>query len=143
MRKVLILVLLGVVSMAFMVKHTTKVTPDGGGIKFDSISLEKAKKEAGKKEKIIFIDAHTSWCGPCKQMAATSFKNEEVARLFNEKFINLKLDCEKDVDGIEISRVYRVRAYPTLLFINGEGKLIKQEVGFKTAEQLIAIANSL
>jgi len=113
------------------------------GISFQSISLSAAKAVALKTNKFIFIDAYTSWCGPCKQMAATTFKDLEVGKLFNAKFINLKIDCEKDPDGYDISATYKVRAYPTLLIIDGTGKLIKQVVGFQTTEKLIALANSL
>ena len=57
------------------------------GISFDKMSLEKAKKQAKKEGKLIFIDCYTSWCGPCKRMAATTFKEDEVAKLFNKNFI--------------------------------------------------------
>ncbi len=113
------------------------------GISFDKISLEKAKKQAKKEGKLIFIDCYTSWCGPCKRMAATTFKEEEVAKLFNNNFINLKIDIEKDEDGADVARRYRVRAYPTLLMINGDGELVKQTVGFQTKDKLMAFAKSV
>lgn len=116
---------------------------DNGGIQFKHISFEEAKKAAEKSGKIIFIDAYTSWCGPCKRMAATTFKDAKVGEYFNENFINLKIDCEKDADGIEISKMYRVQAYPTLLFINGKGKLIKSSIGFQEPAQLLATAKSV
>ena len=96
-----------------------------------------------KSEKIIFIDAHTTWCGPCKKMAATSFQDEEVAEAFNSKYINLKVDIENDPDGQEIARMYKVQAYPTLLFINSRGKLLKTLVGFQTADKLAAVASTM
>lgn len=114
-----------------------------GGISFDKISLEKAKKQAKKEGKLIFIDCYTSWCGPCKRMAATTFQEDEVAKLFNKNFINLKIDIEKDDDGADVARRYRVRAYPTLLFINGDGELVKQTVGFQTKDKLMAFAKSV
>jgi thiol-disulfide isomerase/thioredoxin len=129
--------------MAFVVKNESTTQKEGEGIKFKSLTLEKAKAEALENDQLIFIDAHTSWCGPCKKMAATSFKNTEVGELFNEKFINLKIDCELDADGPEIARMYKVKAYPTLLIIDGTGKLIKQVVGFQTEDRLIALANSV
>ena len=143
MKKVIGLLAIGIISMAFVVKNEKARIQEEGGIKFKNISLEKAKKESTDSGKLIFIDAHTSWCGPCKKMAATSFKDAEVAEIYNEKFINLKIDCEKDADGPEISRLYKIKAYPTLLIIDGNGKLIKQIVGFQTADGLKAIANSV
>ena len=129
--------------MAFVVRKESSQNQQGEGIKFKSLTLEKAKAEALENDQLIFIDAHTSWCGPCKKMAATSFKNAEVGELFNEKFINLKIDCELDADGPEIARMYKVKAYPTLLIIDGTGKLIKQVVGFQTEDRLISLANSV
>jgi len=143
MKKIIGIALIALVAMAFTLPREKSKKQDEVGIRFKGISLEKAKKSALDNDKLIFIDAHTSWCGPCKRMAATSFKDEAVAELFNEQFINLKIDCEKDVDGPEISRLYKIRAYPTLLVIDSEGKLIKEHVGFMNADQLIAFANSI
>jgi len=136
--KLLSLVLIAIVVASSGLLDTTQQ----GGIEFKQISLEQAQKEAQKSNKIIFIDAYASWCGPCKKMAATSFKDEGVGEIFNKQFINLKIDCEKDADGPEISRRYKISAYPTLLFIDADGKLKKQIVGFQTPERLKVIAGS-
>lgn len=149
MKKLVVLLSVAILAMAFVstkeenIKDEKTVNQSETGIRFKGITLEKAKKSALETDKLIFIDAHTSWCGPCKRMAATSFTEEEVGEIFNERFVNLKIDCEKDIDGPEISRLYKIKAYPTLLVINSEGKLIKKSEGFMTADQLIAFANSI
>lgn len=117
--------------------------PGGPGIAFKSITLEKAKKEAMQTGKLIFIDAYTDWCGPCKRMAATSFKNPAVGELFNANFINLKIEMEKNPEGPGIARKYGVKAYPTLIIIDGTGKVVKQTIGMKSKDQLLALANSV
>jgi thioredoxin 1 len=108
------------------------------GIKFSKMSFEKAIKQAKSSGKLIFIDVHTSWCGPCKEMAQTTFIDSEVGKVFNEKFINLKIDAEADADGPRISKAYTVTGYPTLLFVNSEGKLIRKLVGKQSKEKLLA-----
>lgn len=147
MKNLLALGAIALFSMAFIpsnnLKNDKTILQEESGIRFKNITLEKAKKMAAESDKLIFIDAHTSWCGPCKRMAATSFKEEEVGEIYNEKFINLKIDMEKDADGPEVARMYKVKAYPTLLFVNSDGKLIKQSVGFMNSDQLIALANSV
>lgn len=143
MKKLIGLLAIGFVTMAFVTKNVSKPTKDEEGIKFKSISFEEAKKQAKKNDQLIFIDAYTSWCGPCKKMAATSFKDAAVGELFNEKFINLKIECEKDAEGPDFARMYKVRAYPTLLIIDGDGKVVKQVVGLQDAARLIALANSV
>ena len=76
-------------------------------------------------------------------MSRTTFQSAEVGNLFNSKFINLKIDAENDADGIVISEKYSVTAYPTLLFINGEGKVVKKLIGKQSEEKLLSIANGL
>ncbi|MES2799460.1 MAG: thioredoxin family protein [Bacteroidota bacterium] len=146
MKKSFILGALAIGLMAFTFGSNTpnNSTPTSvSDIKFKQLSLSDAKALAKEEGKLIFIDCHTSWCGPCKKMAATSFKDEEVTQVFNEKFINLKIDIEKDADGPEIARLYKIKAYPTLLVINANGKLVKERVGFMTADQMVAFANSV
>ncbi len=113
------------------------------GIKFSKLTLAKAIKQAQASGKIIFIDVHTSWCGPCKEMAKTTFTDSEVGDVFNQRFINLKIDAEQDEDGPIISKTYSVAAYPTLLFINGEGKMVKKLVGKQSKEKLLAAVSTI
>ncbi len=140
MKKSVGILFIVVLSMGFILDKK-ELKPETG-IKFTGLTFAKAKAEAIKNEKIIFIDCHTSWCGPCKQMAGTSFKNPEVAEMYNSKFINLKIDIEKDLDGPEIAKRYKIMAYPTLLYVDGSGKVVKTLVGFQTADKLIAVAGS-
>lgn len=137
------------ITMAFTWKGTAAPVEQAAaktvysGIKFDHIRVEKAMAQAKSSGKLIFIDVHTTWCGPCKEMARTTFQSDEVGKVFNKKFINLKIDAENDPDGADISRTYGVNAYPTLLFINAEGKLVKKLVGKQSEEKLLSIANGL
>lgn len=108
------------------------------GIKFSKMTFQDAVRQAKDSGKLIFIDVHTSWCGPCKEMAKTTFTDTEVGKVFNKKFINLKIDAEADADGPMISKAYTVSAYPTLLFVNSEGKLIRKLVGKQSKEKLLA-----
>lgn len=108
------------------------------GIKFSRLSFEKAMKQAKATGKLVFIDVHTSWCGPCKEMDQTTFSDSQVGKEFNQRFINLKVDAETDKDGPMISKTYTVAGYPTLLFINGDGKLVKKLVGKQSKEKLLA-----
>ncbi len=139
MKKVVGILFVAVIAVAMMSSFVGK----GKGIEFSKVSFEKAKIEASKSGKLIFIDAYTDWCGPCKRMAATTFKDHEVGEFFNKNFVNMKVEMEKDADGSEIAKRYRVRAYPTLLIVDGEGNLVKSVIGFKNKAQLMAIAESV
>lgn len=113
------------------------------GISFSDMTLSEAKEASADSDKLIFIDCYTDWCGPCKRMAATSFKDERVGEVFNKKFINLKIEMEKNPVGNELARRYQVRAYPTLLIIDSKGTLIKKAVGMQNVNGLITMANTI
>ncbi len=113
------------------------------GIVFEHLSLQQAKRKAKKTGKLIFIDVYTVWCGPCKQMKRHTFTDPRVAKLFNEKFINIEIEAERDADGPEVSRRYRISGYPTLLFIDAEGNVKKYLSGKQSPEQLLAYAKNL
>lgn len=98
------------------------------GIIFFEGSFNEAKDLAKKENKIIFIDCYTSWCGPCKWMAKNVFPDNNVGLFYNSNFVNFKLDMEKGV-GKEVKKTYGISAYPTLLYINGEGEVEHLSLG--------------
>ena len=109
------------------------------GIVFFKGTWQQALEQARKENKLIFMDCYTSWCGPCKMLAKEVFTDPEVAAFFNEKFVNVKVDMEKG-EGMELKEQYKVSAYPTLNFIDGNGGLQHCVVGGMPADALIAQA---
>jgi thioredoxin-related protein len=99
--------------------------------------LDKAKTE----DKIIFLDAYASWCGPCKKMSKEVFTHAEVGQYYNDNFINAKIDMEKG-EGVELARTYKVRAYPTLLFIDAGGSLVHQAIGYHNPKQFFELGST-
>lgn len=134
------LMVLGFVLTSFTVSNSNNKPnkDENKGITFQTISFQDALKLAKKENKLIFIDAYTVWCGPCRYMSSTTFKDEAVGEYFNKRFINVKIEMEKDADGPEVARRYGVRAYPTMLFINGDGKLVGSIIGYHKAEEFLA-----
>jgi thiol-disulfide isomerase/thioredoxin len=94
--------------------------------------LAKAKAE----NKIVFVDAYTTWCSPCKWMAKNIFPTKEVGDVFNASFVNAKIDMEKG-EGVDIAKKYAIRAYPTYIFVNGDGELVHRSLGSKPADKFI------
>jgi len=63
---------------------------------------ETALKKAKDENKPIFLSIGYSSCHWCHVMAHESFENEEIAKIMNENFINIKVDREErpDLDDI-------------------------------------------
>lgn len=112
------------------------VTIQAQGIEFFHGTWDEALVKAKEEQKIIFVDCFTTWCGPCKKMAATTFKDAEVGEFFNKNFINMKLDMEQ-AEGKKFGQKYAVSAYPTLYFINDKGEVVKKVVGGQKVNTLI------
>jgi thioredoxin-related protein len=111
------------------------------GIEFEKGNWEEVLEKAKQADKLMFVDSYTSWCGPCKKLSKNVFPNAEVGKFFNENFVNLKLNMEKE-NGLSFGRKYRVTAYPTMFFINGKGEVVYKITGYRNAEKLIEEAKT-
>ncbi|WP_313263617.1 thioredoxin family protein [Sphingobacterium sp.] len=107
-------------------------------IKFSDGKWKDIAAMAKKNKKYIFVDAYTTWCGPCRLLKSQTFKEKEVISFFTKNFINISVDMEKG-EGLTLAQTWDVNAYPTLLFFNPEGKLIMKHVGFVDGARLIEI----
>jgi len=112
------------------------------GIEFFEGTYEEALAQAQAEEKLIFVDAYATWCGPCKRMSKNVFTHPEVGEYYNQAFIALKLDMEKP-EGRKFGQDFPVRAYPTLFYINEKGELLKKVVGGKSVEQFLALGQEI
>ncbi len=110
----------------------------GQGIKFFEGSWEEAIKEAKKTDKLIFVDAYTSWCGPCRNMQNNIFTHKKVGDFYNQNFINLKINMETQ-KGIKFGLNFPVSAYPTILFINHKDELVTKSVGGKSIDEFLEL----
>lgn len=101
----------------------------GSSINFEkNMNWAAIKAKALKENKMIFFDAYTSWCGPCKYLESSVYTNAVVASYYNENFINVKFDMEAG-EGIQLAEEFDISAYPTLLFFSPEGKLVHKNIG--------------
>lgn len=106
------------------------------GIDFSQDKWESILDQAKEENKIVFVDAYTTWCGPCKKMSKQVFTSKKLGKFFNENFISVKMDMEKP-QGVALGSKYNVFVYPTLLFVDGYGSLIHRVAGYQDVNSLI------
>lgn len=111
------------------------------GIDFSREEWSTLLARAKQENKLIFVDAYAEWCGPCKMMDRKIFSDERVGAYYNATFVNAKIDMEKG-EGPELAQEYGVRAYPTFLFINGEGELVHQGLGYQPVETFLELGRA-
>jgi uncharacterized protein YyaL (SSP411 family) len=87
---------------------------------------EEAFERARNEDKPILLSIGYSACHWCHVMEHESFENEEIARLMNENFINIKVDREErpDLDQIYMNAVQMMTGHggwPMTVFLTPKG----------------------
>lgn len=86
-------------------------------------ALDKAREE----NKPIFLSIGYSACHWCHVMAHESFANEDIAKIMNEKFVNIKVDREErpDVDALYMKALVELTGHggwPLSMFLTPDQK---------------------
>ncbi len=107
--------------------------------------LEKAQEEG----KYVLIDFYTTWCGWCKRMDRSTFKDPEVVEFLNDNMVAVKVNAEapdtvvhQDVKLTERQLavgVYKATGYPTYFFLSPEGKALFKVPGYRNAEDFLSL----
>jgi thioredoxin-related protein len=139
-----------VVFAAFFVNVNAQET----AMKIHWMSFEEAvtlNKTAPRK---LFIDVYTDWCGWCKRMDATTFKDSAVIENMNRNFYAVKLDAERKDTVIFDNRTFVYKpeykahelalallngqmSYPSFVFLDEKFALLSPLSGYQTVDQLV------
>ena len=121
-----------------LISILTLSTSHAQGIDFFEGTWEEALEAAKVQEKIIFVDAYAVWCGPCKRMSKDVFPNKMVGDFYNRNFISVKMDMERG-EGLTFRKKYPVSAFPTLFYIDHNGKVVQKVKGARGVEGFIQL----
>ena len=106
------------------------------GVRFESLTFKEALQKAKEENRWIFLDAYTSWCGPCKVMAEQVFTRAKAGVFFNSRFVNVKYNMEKG-EGPELAKKLGIGAYPTFVLIRPDGVVHDKLVGGTDVDGII------
>ncbi|WP_372473767.1 thioredoxin family protein [Capnocytophaga sp. ARDL2] len=149
MKRILLVVLIALFGMVSNVQAQIKW-----------MSMSEALSAQKKNKKPIFLDAYTVWCGPCKMLDKQTFSDEAFAKFINDNYNPVKFNAEGNEEFSFQGKAYKnpgyqearknsrnsvheftlaigVRAYPTMMVIDQNGKVIKNIMGVRPADELM------
>ena len=146
MRKIFLFLMLGVLSQSLTAQE------------INWMSMNEALEAQKKKPKKIFVDAYTTWCGPCKMLDKNTFTNKDVVEYVNKHYYAVKFNAEGDEvinfkDKVfknpgydpekkgrnsvhEFARAMGVSAYPTMVFFDENAGFLTPLKGYLTPQKL-------
>ena len=124
------------------------------------LSFEEALALNKKNPKPILLDMYTDWCGWCKKMDKTTYKNKVIVDYINQNFYAIKMDGEGKKDITFRNHTFKFKnegrrgyhelaaalmngkmSYPTTIFMNQKEELLDKIPGYldaKTMEKVLA-----
>lgn len=134
------------------------LTPLFGSGQIRWMTLEEAVAAQAKEPRKMVIDVYTDWCGWCKRMDATTFKDSAVAATINQHFYAVKFNAEGKDSVVLLGKTFRFvpqgqrgyhelaavllqgkMSYPSLVYLDEKLGMIQPIPGYQTAEKLLPI----
>jgi thioredoxin-related protein len=133
---------------AFLAGCGEKKSPDTATVN-KWIGFNEGIALARKQQKPVVIDFYTSWCKWCKVMDEQTFSKPEVSRYLADRFVSIRINAESRgeqlaYDGenftpVELTRRFGVTGFPSLAYLDREGKLVTVMPGFVPPETFLPL----
>src|SRR5687768_8124176 len=81
---------------------------------FTGLAFDAAIERSRARKSILIVDAMATWCGPCRQMDATTWSDSTVIARLTGESTSFAIQLDVDEDEAIAARL-EVRAMPTLI----------------------------
>lgn len=112
----------------------------GPGVAFSSGSFDDALARARSEKRLVLVDVYTDWCGWCKKLDKEVFSDSRVAAAARD-LVAIRVNAEEG--GERIAERYEVNGFPTILFVDGSGTVVKRIEGYVDAAEMLRILSAL
>lgn len=96
-------------------------------------NLDSALKEAKATHRMVFVDIWAEWCPPCQRMRAAVFPTPQAQAALRKVVAASVLVEKKDrtpiPEGVAVDEKYGSGAYPTLVMLDEDGKVLRKHTG--------------
>jgi len=103
---------------------TAPPTSSSAAIVFKQGRLEAFRTLARKESKLLLVHFSAPWCQPCHWLERNTFADENLAALVHAQFVPVMVDAANDSQVAALCRQYDVQLLPTILILDGSGRLL-------------------
>lgn len=100
---------------------------------FDQRGYQSALADASQNDRLLVVKFTAHWCGPCRQMDATTLVDPGIEQWFKENAIAAMVDVDSDRD---LAAQFKINSIPTLVAIRS-GREVSRVSGYLDSEQMI------
>jgi thioredoxin:protein disulfide reductase len=139
-RRVVGILALGLIPLVLILGRET---PEPGISAIPWVSSEPAGIVAARSaRKPVLIDFWAGWCASCTELDRQTFADPSVQAEIRRRFVAVKIDAtEASEDVLVLMGKYNVRALPTIVFTDADGRILRDfELNrFADAEEFLGI----
>ena len=104
-----------------------------------STDFSAAQAQAKKENKLVLMNfTGSDWCGWCKKLHKEVFSTKEFGAYAKEKLVLVEVDFpngKKQTDALKkaneaLQEKFKAEGFPTIVVLNGEGKVAWRQVGY-------------
>ncbi|MHC1743865.1 MAG: thioredoxin fold domain-containing protein [Syntrophobacteraceae bacterium] len=96
-------------------------------IRDEGISLSKSD------DKLTVLVLYADWCKFCKRFFDETMRDPRV-RVLRDRFVWAKVDSDRET---QVKQKYGQRAFPLIIVLNSDGKVLQRIEGFKSAPEFL------
>jgi thiol:disulfide interchange protein len=104
--------------------------------------FRQARSLAARQKKALMVEFYTDWCQGCRVHDRVTYRNPRVVSLAS-RLIAVKINPDMSDYNRQLEDRYRVRSYPTIIFLDSRGRKLQAVVGTTTPERLADIMEAV